>query len=182
MYCDMSTNGGGWIVFQRRMDGTVNFYRNWADYLKGFGDLKGEFWLGLDKIHRLTNTASSSTLRVDMKDFNGVKKFVQYSSFRVGGADTKYTLSVSGYSGNAGDSMVYHNGRKFSTQDSDNDLYSGNCAISHKGAWWYNNCHKSNLNSQYLAGQHSTYANGINWRTSKGYHYSLRITEMKLRS
>ena len=88
----MSTNGGGWTVFQRRMDGTVNFYRNWANYLKGFGDLNGEFWLGLDKIHRLTNMASSR-LRIDMKDFNRVKKFAQYSSFRVGGADTKYTLN-----------------------------------------------------------------------------------------
>ena len=182
----MSTNGGGWIVFQRRMDGTVNFYRNWADYLKGFGDLKGEFWLGLDKIHRLTNTASSSTLRVDMKDFNGVKKFAQYSSFRVGGADTKYTLTVSGYSGDAGDSMTNpghnHNGKKFSTYDNDNDSASGNCAILYKAAWWYNGCHYSNLNGRYLAGQHSTYADGINWRTWKGYYYSLKTTEMKLRS
>ena len=181
----MSTNGGGWTVFQRRMDGTVNFYRNWADYLKGFGDLKGEFWLGLDKIHRLTYMASSS-LRIDMKDFNRVKKFAQYSSFGVGGADTKYTLTVSGYSGDAGDSMANnshnHSGRKFSTYDNYNDSTSRNCAVTYKAAWWYRSCHYSNLNGRYLAGQHSTFADGINWRTWKGYYYSLKTTEMKLRS
>ena len=95
-------------------------------------------------------------------------------------------LTVSGYSGNAGDSMTdpvnNHNGRKFTTYDSDNDLSSGNCAISFKGAWWYNSCHYSNLNGRYLAGQHSTYADGINWMTSKGHYYSLKMTEMKLRS
>ena len=179
----MSTNGGGWIVFQRRMDGSVDFYLNWADYLEGFGDLKGEFWLGLDKIHRLTMARRSSTLRIDMEDFNEVKKFAQYSSFRVGGALTKYTLTVSGYSGDAKDGMAFHNGMKFSTHDNDNDLYSKNCALSFKGAWWYNDCHHSNLNGQYLAGQHSmTYADGINWYLWKGYHYSLKMTEMKLRS
>ena len=112
-----------------------------------------------------------------------LKKFAQYSSFRVGGALTKYTLTVSGYSGDAKDGMAYHNGMKFSTHDNDNDLYSKNCALSFKGAWWYNNCHQSNLNGQYLAGQHSmTYADGINWYLWKGYHYSLKMTEMKLRS
>ena len=73
------SHGGGWTVFQRRMDGTVDFFRTWADYLKGFGDLKGEFWLGLNKIHRLTQ--ASSRLRVDLEDFEGTKKFALYSHF-----------------------------------------------------------------------------------------------------
>ena len=67
----METDGGGWTVFQRRMDGTVNFYRGWSDYLSGFGDLDGEFWLGLSKIHRLTTV--NTTLRVDLHDFSGNK-------------------------------------------------------------------------------------------------------------
>ncbi|XP_019851746.1 PREDICTED: ficolin-1-like isoform X2 [Amphimedon queenslandica] len=180
VYCDMS-NGGGWTVFQRRMDGSVNFYLNWADYEKGFGDLKGEFWLGLNKINRLT-AGQSTRLRVDMADFNGNKRFATYSKFNVGNAVTKYKLTVSGYKGNAGDSLSAHNGMKFSTKNQDNDAASGNCAIVYKGAWWYRACHASNLNGLYLVGHHSSYANGVNWYHFKGHYYSLKTTEMKLRS
>jgi len=54
-------------VFQRREDGSVDFYRYWTDYQQGFGNLSGEFWLGLDKIHRLTSTTTQ--LRVDLQYF-----------------------------------------------------------------------------------------------------------------
>ena len=171
--------GGGWTVFQRRMDGTVNFYRKWADYVKGFGDLNGEFWLGLDKIHRLT--AARSSLLVNLKDFADDTKYAEYSSFKVEGADKKFTLKVSGYTGDAGDSLTAHNNRKFSTQDSDNDTYKGNCAVIYKGAWWYYACHSSHLNGLYLAGPHSSFANGVNWYDWKKHNYSLRSTEMKTR-
>ena len=171
------SNGGGWTVFQRRMDGTVDFFRTWADYLKGFGDLKGEFWLGLNKIHRLTQ--ASSRLRVDLEDFEGAKRFALYSSFMVKDADTKYTLAVSGHSGNLKDSLIYHSGKKFSTQDKDNDEWKGHsCAGHYKGAWWYGYCHHSNLNGMYLAG-HSAYGEGINWWKWRDQTYSLKTTEMK---
>ena len=91
-------------------------------------------------------------------------------------------LIIGGYSGNAGDSMGGHNGLNFTTFDEDNDLATdGNCAITYKGAWWYNGCHSSNLNGRYLSGHHTSFADGTNWSIWKGHRYSLKTTEMKLR-
>ena len=168
-------------MFQRRMDGTENFYRGWADYVKGFGGLHGEFWLGLNKIHRLSNIPTSTALRVELEDFNGNKRYAKYSTFKVLDSSRKYRLSVTGYSGNAGDNLAYHNGKSFSTFDQDNDQWHSNCAISFKGAWWYGGCHESNLNGKYLSGNHTSYADGIEWYGWTGHYYSLKITEMKLR-
>ena len=176
----MESDGGGWTVFQRRMDGTEDFYRGWADYVKGFGDLNGEFWLGLNKIHRLTQ-AANTTLRVDLANFEGEKRYAKYTTFKVLDSSRKYQLTVGGYSGDAGDSMAQQNGMKFSTKDQENDNDPTNCAVRYKGAWWYASCHNSNLNGKYLSGTHTTFADGVNWRQWKGYNYSLKITEMKLR-
>ena len=175
----METDGGGWTVFQRRMDGTVNFYRSWKDYLCGFGDFHGEFWLGLNKIHRLTTI--NSTLRVDLQDFSGNKTYAKYSTFNVGDSDTKYKLLVGGYTGNAGDSLTWHNEMKFSTKDHDNDVYNLNCAVLHKGGWWYRHCHSSNINGPYLSGSHTSYADGVIWSRWLGHNYSLKVTEMKVK-
>ena len=85
-------------------------------------------------------------------------------------------------SGNSGDSLAYHRGLPFTTRDKDNDNRGGhNCAIQFKGAWWYDSCHGSNLNGLYRRGHHSSYADGVNWIHWKGYHYSLKRTEMKIR-
>ena len=82
----------------------------------------------------------------------------------------------------SGDSLSYHNGNKFSTYDQDNDGYFfGSCAARYKGAWWYNSCHRSNLNGIYHNGAHKSYADGVNWKDWKGYNYSLKFTEMKMR-
>ena len=179
VYCDMETDGGGWTVFQRRVNGSQDFYLDWNDYVQGFGDLNVEFWLGLSKIHRLTRI--STNLRIDLADFDGDIRVAKYQ-FQVGDSDSKYTLTVSAYSGNAGDSLTYHNGRPFSTKDRDNDGNSkGHCAQQFKGAWWYKSCHTSNLNGLYLSGNHASFANGVNWKGWKGYHYSLKVSEMKVR-
>ncbi|XP_028390982.1 ryncolin-1-like [Dendronephthya gigantea] len=143
--CDMKTDGGGWTVFQRRQDGSQNFYLGWSDYKAGFGDLKGEFWLGLDKIHRLTKSGQN-VLRVDLMDFNGAEAYAKYGTFSVADESDKYRLHIGSYSGNAGDSLAFHNTMQFSTKDRDNDISSGNCAKTWNGAWWYKNCHSCNLN------------------------------------
>ena len=164
------------------MDGSVDFYRNWVSYVDGFGDPDGEYWLGLKNIHCLTSRAEGTQLRVSLADFDGVKVFANYSFFSVGNAATKYRLNVGGYAGTAGDSLSTHNGTAFSTFDQDNDTHSGNCAEQFKGAWWYRACHSSNLNGPYLSGSHTSYADGVNWKTFKGYHYSLKYAAMKIRA
>ena len=83
--------------------------------------------------------------------------------------------------GTAGDSLSYHRGMAFSTKDRDNDKSGSNCAVLRKGAWWYNICHASNLNGLYHHGKHKSHADGVNWATWKGWNYSAKRAEMKLR-
>ena len=97
VFCDQKTAGGGWTVFQKRLDGSVDFYRGWNDYKRGFGNLNGEFWLGLDKIHRLTKTRNK--LRVDLEDTTGKTVYAEYDMFAVTSERTKYQLSLGTYSG-----------------------------------------------------------------------------------
>ena len=182
----METDGGGWTVFQRRQDGSVDFYRYWTDYENGFGNLNGEFWLGLSKINRLTK--ASSTLRVDLGDFGGNTRYTQYTTFSVGNSTTKYILTVGGYSGTAGDSLTnsnpnygIHNGMKFTTRDNDNDNDWTNCASKYSGAWWFNSCFDSHLNGAYYHNPAVSIARGIIWYYWKGYYYSLKFSEMKTR-
>ena len=178
----METDDGGWTVFQRRMDGSQNFNRNWRDYVHGFGELKGEFWLGLSKIHRLANSTDPAALRVHMKDFENNTAYAHYSSFYIGGSSTDYTLQVTGYSGTAGESMYYINGRRFSTKDKDNDGAPGNCAdaSNRAGAWWFNSCTWSNLNGLYYDSVVYN-ANSVSWYNWKNGFYSLKFSEMKIR-
>ena len=98
VFCDQYTAGGGWTVFQKRQDGSVDFFRGWNDYKHGFGNLNGEFWLGLDKIHRLT-VSSGYKLRVDLENHHGNTAFAKYSSFSVSSEGEKYQLSLGSYLG-----------------------------------------------------------------------------------
>ncbi|NXK98038.1 FCN1 protein, partial [Formicarius rufipectus] len=181
VFCDMDTDGGGWIVFQRRWDGSVKFLRDWDSYKRGFGNQLTEFWMGNDNIHFLTSLGPCE-LRIDLRDFENNYYFAKYASFRVLGESEKYRLVLGDFlGGNAGDSLSYHRDMPFSTADQDNDMSSFNCATEYKGAWWYNDCHYSNLNGMYWMGVHGSYADGINWKTGKEYHYSYKRTEMKFR-
>lgn len=176
VYCDMASDGGGWIVFLRRKNGREDFYRNWKAYAAGFGDRREEFWLGLDNLSKIT-AQGQYELRVDLQD-HGESAFAVYDRFSVGDAKSRYKLRVEGYSGTAGDSMNYHNGRSFSTYDKDTDSAITNCALSYKGAFWYKNCHRVNLMGRYGDNNHSQ---GVNWFHWKGHEYSIQFAEMKLR-
>ncbi|KFP81144.1 Tenascin-R, partial [Apaloderma vittatum] len=176
VYCDMTTDGGGWIVFQRRQNGLTDFFRKWADYRVGFGNLEDEFWLGLDNIHKITSQGRYE-LRIDMRDGQEAA-YAYYDKFSIGDSRSLYKLRIGDYNGTSGDSLTYHQGRPFSTKDRDNDVAVTNCAMSYKGAWWYKNCHRTNLNGKYGESRHSQ---GINWYHWKGHEFSIPFVEMKMR-
>ncbi|KFB48744.1 AGAP012000-PA-like protein [Anopheles sinensis] len=144
--CNFDSNfnlGGGWTVFQRRIDGSVNFYRNWTMYKNGFGNINGEHWLGLEKLHVMTRSGRHELL-VLLEDFEGKSIFALYDEFNIGSEEEKYKLTVGKYSGTAGDSLAYHSGMKFSTFDQDNDVDDDkNVAEYDKGAWWFGKAWKS---------------------------------------
>ncbi|BFZ04534.1 hypothetical protein BsWGS_07573 [Bradybaena similaris] len=174
--CDTETDGGGWVIIQRRTKGDVDFYRGWADYKKGFGTLDSDYWIGLDVIHNLT-TQGYTELRFDMQ-YNGYNYFAHYSQFAVDDELSKYQLSMMEYTGTAGDSFTYHRWRLFTTYDSDNDnVDSTNCARQFHGAWWYRSCYHSNLNGQWGVKNDT----GVIWNTLTGDTASLSSIEMKVR-
>ncbi|XP_073696028.1 tenascin isoform X4 [Garra rufa] len=174
--CDMTTDGGGWIVFVRRQSGKVEFFRNWKNYTAGFGDLNDEFWLGLSNLHKITSSGQYE-LRVDLRD-KGESAYAQYDKFSISEPRSRYKVHVGGYSGTAGDSMTYHHGRPFSTYDNDHDIAVTNCALSYKGAFWYKNCHRVNIMGRYGDNSHSK---GVNWFHWKGHEHSIEFAEMKIR-
>ncbi|XP_053183555.1 tenascin-like [Scomber japonicus] len=176
VYCDMETDGGGWTVFQRRMNGKTDFYRTWSEYRVGFGNLSEEFWLGNELLHNLTSIGPVS-LRVDMRSGNDTA-FAHYANFSIDSEEKLYTLTVSGYTGTSGDSMRYHNGRPFSARDKDPDSLGIHCAKAYMGGWWYKNCYKTNLNGLYGTNSNNQ---GVVWIDWKGKDSSIPFTEMKFR-
>uniref|UniRef100_H2YMB5 Tenascin-R n=1 Tax=Ciona savignyi TaxID=51511 RepID=H2YMB5_CIOSA len=170
VFCDLTTDGGGWIVFQRRRDGSVSFDRSWEDYTTGFGNLTSEFWIGLQTLHELTTAMDApQSLRIDLHHGDD-KSYAAYHNFSISNSDDRFVLSASNYSGTAGDSLSYHYGMKFTTYDSDNDEATRNCAKEYKGAWWFKNCHRSTFILQ-----------GVNWYTWGGFTRSIDFVEMKIR-
>ena len=185
--CDTQTDGGNWVVVQRRTKGDVDFYRGWTEYVAGFGDLDGDHWTGLQDIHTLCPPSKPCSLRVDLKDpyyNNGNLIYAEYSTFSLGGFTENYRLYLGGYSvwSTLSDVLVYqnyHNGMSFSTFDSDNDdSQDKNCAEAYHGGWWYSHCQAANLNGRWGVREKT----GLRWHEI-GLHKDLYATysEMKVR-
>nr|XP_061793207.1 fibrinogen-like protein 1 [Nerophis lumbriciformis] len=195
VYCDMS-DGGGWTVMQRRVNGAETFNRSWVDYKNGFGNMVsdlGEFWLGNQNLHSIT-AQGNYTLRIYLEDFDGNQRYADYNNFKVADEKDHYRLTFGAYTGTAGDALsgnyeagvsdwASHQGAPFSTYDKDNDKYEGNCAEEDKGGWWFNKCHSAHLNGRYYAyGYYSAVTDdGVVWYTWRGWWYSLKTSIMKLR-
>lgn len=196
--CDVKTQGGDWLIIQRRQDGSVDFYRDWDEYEKGFGKIDGEFFIGLEKLHALTNYDGPQELLVALEDKQEAR-YAKYTNFLIGDKSTYYALQHLGiYSGDAGDSLKYHLGCKFTTKDQDHDKHEkNNCAQDYTGAWWYNKCHHryvydifiqnidhyifrffSNLNGKY---GDNTHAKGITWHTFRNFNVSVQYVKMMIR-
>ncbi|XP_018428160.1 PREDICTED: microfibril-associated glycoprotein 4-like [Nanorana parkeri] len=185
VYCDMTGKDGPWTVFQKRFDGKVNFYRGLKEYKAGFGRVDGEYWLGLQNIHLLT-LKKSYRVRIDLEDWDNVASYVTYENFSlsrlaIDPEEDGYKLHLEGFTeGAAGDSLTGQAGMNFSTYDNDRDIWSSNCAETFHGAFWYSDCHGSNLNGKYQNGVTTEYATGLVWSTNKGYYYSFKKTVMKI--
>ncbi|KAM8713707.1 hypothetical protein ACLKA7_013950 [Drosophila subpalustris] len=184
--CDSRFAGSGWLVIQRRMDGSVNFFRNWTDYQTGFGALNGEFFLGLEKLHRMTSERPYE-LYVHLEDFEGDVRYAHYDNFSIGSAKTFYELSSLGrYHGNAGNSMGLNVLQKFSTFDMDNDSWpDGNCAVRYHSAFWYDACAAfCNPNGKYFKRRKldwSSRGKGIIWNHWHGFAETLKFVQLMIR-
>jgi ficolin len=178
VFCDMT--GGGWTVLQRRFDGSLSFVRNYTDYVHGFGNISGEYWLGLEQMHKLTTIPGfTNTLRIDVHYFNGTPAYEIYPSFAVGDSSSEYMLHVSRANvstlstGLVNENLYYHNGSMFSTPDHD-VAASRRCVNDNEysGGWWYKACTDIHLNGVF--GDHGLHGihidNGV-----RGVNPSMRV-------
>ena len=164
----------GWIVIARRIDGTLDFDRNWNDYSLGFGSPISEYWIGNEFLHRFTNSDNCTSLRIDMLDIYGQHWRAEYNSFRIESKESGYRLDVYGYSGNATDALSYQNGMAFSAKDRDMDTSTTHCARNYHGGWWFSRCQHANLNGKYSL--------GLTWfRSDVNQWMSIASSEMSIR-
>ena len=175
VYCDTSSGGGGWTAIQKRKDGSVEFKkRDWVEYEDGFGNLHGEFWIGLRSMHCLTSQGNWE-LRIDYQFKNGTKSYLHYNKFAIGSAEDQYPLNISGFDSigltDPFDSGTPLNGMKFSSRDRDNDLRNTVNCVRIVGGWWHRSCSYIQLNEEYTA---------IYMYLNREDHYPTSV-EMKIR-
>ena len=175
-YCDMSTDGGGWLVIQRRMpNGNINFTRNWQDYEEGFGNPEREFWYGLRNIHCLTHSGKME-LRIDMETTDGVAFNWKYQTIQVNGPSSFYSINLGSGNGTMSSNAMSSKGWFNTYETSHGPSAHSHCARSRGGGWWFHyNCGSVNLNGQHDA---TSSAAKIWWHSTS---LTLQKVEMKIR-
>lgn len=171
VWCDMTSDGGQWTVFQRRENGSEDFNRNWTQYENGFGNATGEFWLGSMWLHLLT-AHGGSELRID---FNGGTNYTKYSEFAVASPFEHYMLTLGGFEGTLNDGLGDQGESQFSIVDDDDGCMENSKG---QGAWWKGYCNSTNLNAPYASQNGSVV--GPRWVFNDTYFYPSYV-EMKLR-
>ncbi|XP_061594551.1 angiopoietin-related protein 4-like [Cololabis saira] len=184
--CEM-TSDAGWTVIQRRHDGSQNFNQLWESYKKGFGDMNGEFWLGLDNIHSLSRQGQY-TLQVDLSDEAGQQQNTRYR-FHLDGEEKLFALHLEDESSPDAQEKLLTAGAvgvPFSTADRDNDLAADtNCAELLSGGWWFSSCGESNLNGKFprhptLPRRHHSRRRAMFWTSAQGQRETPRTTLLKI--
>ena len=140
------------LLSQQNIDGSNFFNRSWKEFKVGFNDSRGNYWLGNELLHRLTDkNLNRYKLRFDIQARNLSWYYAEYSMFEVHNEASNYKLRVSGYSGNVGDALWSLDGMMFTTYDRDNDpwsdpSYENNCAVRNAGGFWYGGCAHAAVN------------------------------------
>ncbi|CAC5393434.1 unnamed protein product [Mytilus coruscus] len=152
VFCEMSIDNGGWTV------------RN--DYL-----------------HFILRQRSYQ-VRFDLEDFTGNTSYAVYSTMYVGDESDNYKLKLTGYNETAGNGMSNFGGSSlsgmmFSTRNRDNDIDERSCAISRKGAWWYQSCAAANINGVYSQKYSNSAVYWRSWREKNGQKKTMMMTKPK---
>ncbi|KAM4013688.1 angiopoietin-related protein 5-like [Anomaloglossus baeobatrachus] len=199
VYCKMSKNGGWTLIQKHNGEDALDFFKTWAQYVNGFGNLLGEHWLGLKHINAMTHqTDRPCKLRISLGDFSGAEAYAEYGSFTIGNANNFYKLSAKNYSGTAGDAFLgsakipRHNqhGSYFSTWDNYHDKCNQRCGLTdikfqscsqlYEAGWWFNACGLANLNGAWHAApEHLYWRSYVSWPSWRNLE-SLKFSEMYL--
>lgn len=182
VFCEMDRDAGGWIVIQRRISNCLYFNRDWKSYKEGFGNLKGNFWIGLEQLEILAAPGKGAMLRVEMEEADKCTT-ASYGKFEISNAADVYRLRVANHSGNSSDGMGPQNGMRFSTPDRDHDNSSLSCATMFSGGWWFKDClptPHANLNGVFMSHGHDP-PSGIIWGFNNGVPRRPKRVVMKIR-
>ncbi|XP_066482343.1 angiopoietin-related protein 3 [Tiliqua scincoides] len=181
VYCEMKSESS-WTVIQNRSDGSLDFNQTWDNYINGFGNLEGEFWLGLHKIYSIVDQADY-ILRIELEDWKANKRYIEYT-FVMGGPETDYAVRLSKITGNISSALPEEKVVKFSTKDRDNTEQRVSCPESDSGGWWYTACEETNLNGKYIKpsskGKFEKKKRGLYWKPQKGRPYLLKSTKLMI--